>query len=190
LSLGNVGQWIDSIFVSTRNVCHPGTQSACDDNDPCTADACDPLLGCANVRFSCDDGDLCTDDLCDPVLHCIHTNNTAPCDDGSACTLTDLCAAGACVGTTAVVCHDADLCTADSCDPAVQCVSTTADLDGSGFSAGRVDGRDLAVLADAWNSCSGSPRYAAAANFDRQDACIGLTDFHLFMDAFGRNCPL
>jgi hypothetical protein len=190
LSLGNVGQWIDSIFVSSRNVCHPGTQSACDDNDPCTADACDPLLGCANVRFSCDDGDLCTDDLCDPVLHCIHTNNTAPCDDGSACTLTDLCAAGACVGTTAVVCHDADLCTADSCDPAVQCVSTTADLDGSGFSAGRVDGRDLAVLADAWNSCSGSPRYAAAANFDRQDACIGLTDFHLFMDAFGRNCPL
>ena len=48
-----------------------------------------------------------------------------------------------------------------------------------------VDGRDLAVLAGAWNSCPGNPRYAAAANLDRDGICIDLGDFHLFMDAFG-----
>jgi len=189
-SLGNVGQWIDSVLVSDRNVCYSGAQFACDDNDPCTTDACDPTLGCAHVPFTCDDGNPCTDDLCDPVLHCVHRDNTAPCDDGNDCTLTDVCSAGACVGLTAIACHDSDVCTADSCDPAVQCVSMTADLDGSGFSAGRVDGRDLAVLAKAWNTCPGDPLYAKAANLDRQNVCIGPSDFHLFMNAFGHTCPL
>ena len=189
LSLGNVGQWIDTVSVSGRSVCYSGTQSACDDSDPCTSDACDPSEGCSHVTFSCDDENPCTDDVCDGVGQCSHTNNTAPCDDRDACTLVDECAAGACVGMTAVTCHDADVCTADSCDSTLRCVSTTADFDGTGFSVGRVDGRDLSVLADAWNSCPGSPRYDPAANLDRQNACIGMPDFHLFMNAFGRDCP-
>src|SRR5882724_3107386 len=33
-----------------------------------------------------------------PGAGCLHTNNTAPCSDGNACTTGDTCAAGACVG--------------------------------------------------------------------------------------------
>jgi hypothetical protein len=54
-------------------------------------------------------------------------------------------------------------------------------------------GRDLVVLADAWNSCPGDPRYNAAANLDGvptlPDACVDTTDFHLFMTTFGSSCP-
>ena len=87
-----------------------------------------------------------------------------------------------------MVCHDADACTTEACDPAIGCAVTTANFDTVGFSAARVDGRDLAVLAGSWNSCPGDARYNAAANLDRQQPCIGPTDFHLFMSAFGRNC--
>jgi hypothetical protein len=66
-------------------------------------------------------------------------------------------------------------------------------LDTTGFSSTRVDGRDLAILAAAWNSCPGDAAYVAAANLDRgvglPGACIDLTDFHLFMIAFGNTCP-
>jgi uncharacterized repeat protein (TIGR01451 family) len=187
-SLGMLGQWIDAVSVTGRDVCRPGPQVVCDDADACTVDTCDAVLGCGHVAISCDDGNVCTDDACDPVLQCVHTQNAAPCDDHNACTLTDVCTAGACVGSTAVACHDADVCTADVCDPAIRCVSTTANFDTTGFSAGRVDGRDLTVLAAAWNSCVGSPRYNAAADLDHNGACIDDADFHYFMNAFGRDC--
>jgi len=88
----------------------------------------------------------------------------------------------------AVLCDDGHACTADLCDLARGCVNGDANLDASGFSADRVDGRDLVVLADAWNSCPGDLSYAAAANLD-QTGCVDVTDFHLFMMAFGRTCP-
>jgi len=191
-SLGKLGQWIDSVSITGRDVCEPGTQPTCEDHDACTVDSCDPLLGCGYVWISCDDGKICTDDVCDPIRQCVHTNNTAPCDDHDACTLADACAAGACVAGTAVVCHDADSCTADVCDPVIQCVSTTANFDASGFSTDRVDGRDLAIFAGAWNSCPTDPapsRYIAAADLDHQGTCINIDDFHLFMDLFGLSCP-
>jgi hypothetical protein len=93
------------------------------------------------------------------------------------------------------LCADGDACSADLCDPASGClpVHQTANLDTSGFSATRVDGRDLVVLADAWNSCPGALAYDAAANLDQgatvPASCIDLTDFHLFMLSFGWTCP-
>lgn len=187
-SLGMLGQWIDSVSITGRDVCRPGPEVACDDANACTVDACDAVLGCGHDPISCDDGNGCTDDVCDPVLQCVYTQNAAPCDDHNACTLTDVCTEGACVGSTAVACHDADVCTADVCDPAIRCVATTANFDTTGFSAGRVDGRDLTVLAGAWNSCMGSPRYNAAADLDHHGACIDESDFHFFMSAFGHDC--
>jgi uncharacterized repeat protein (TIGR01451 family) len=187
-SLGMFGQWIDAVSVSGRDVCVPGPQLACDDGTACTVDACDAVLGCGHVAVFCDDGNGCTDDTCDPESQCVHTPNTAPCDDHNACTLTDVCSASACVGSTAVACHDADACTADVCDPAIRCVATTANFDTADFSAGRVDGRDLTVLAAAWNSCVGNPRYNAAADLDHHGTCIDDADFHYFMNAFGRTC--
>ena len=50
----------------------------CDDGDPCTADACDPVMGCTET----------------PVAGCCVEN--ADCDDGNPCTL-DQCGAQGCV---------------------------------------------------------------------------------------------
>ncbi|TMA43559.1 MAG: hypothetical protein E6J81_15855, partial [Deltaproteobacteria bacterium] len=107
-----------------------GTPRVCDDHNVCTADSCQPGVGCMNVpNPPCDDGNPCTDDSCDPVRGCVQTNNTAACDDGSACTTADTCAGGSCVGGPPPDCNDGNSCTADGCDPASGCTHTTlADL--------------------------------------------------------------
>jgi hypothetical protein len=93
------------------------------------------------------------------------------------------------------LCADADVCSADVCTGTGGCAAppASANLDVTGFSILRVDGRDLVVLADAWNSCPGDLRYNAAANLDQgttpPDSCVDLSDFHLFMNSFGQTCP-
>ena len=47
--------------------------------------------------------------------NCAFANNTAPCNDGSACTTSDTCSGGSYTGT-AVNCGDSNTCTADNCD--------------------------------------------------------------------------
>ncbi len=102
-------------------VCGGGQAMACDDGDPCTVDACDPVTGCTHgAPMSCDDGNPCTDDTCGPT-GCMHTNNTAACDDQDACTTGEVCADGHCGGGTPLSCDDDDPCTNDSCDPASGC---------------------------------------------------------------------
>jgi hypothetical protein len=83
----------------------------------------------------------------------------------------------------AALCADGDVCTSDVCGGVAGCTHKTADLDGSGFSANRVDGRDLAMLAAAWTSTSGGP-----ADLD-QSGTVDMEDFHVFMNAFGWSCP-
>jgi hypothetical protein len=48
--------------------------SDCDDGDPCTTDARDPVSGeCVYTPINCDDGDPCTLDACDPATgECVH----------------------------------------------------------------------------------------------------------------------
>src|SRR5207245_62435 len=56
----------------------------------------------------------------------------APCDDGSACTQTDACEAGICVGANPVACTAADHChTAGACNPATGVCSNPAKLNGA-----------------------------------------------------------
>ncbi len=69
----------------------------------------------------CDDGNPCTDDVCDNGT-CVHTNNTAPCSDGDACTTNDACSGGACVGGPPPNCDDGNTCTNDWCNSTVGCV--------------------------------------------------------------------
>jgi hypothetical protein len=71
-------------------VCASGGPVNCDDANLCTADSCDPAIGCQYAAVSCDDGDLCSVDSCDPVEGC---------------------------GYTAVSCDDLNTCTEDACDP-------------------------------------------------------------------------
>lgn len=51
-------------------------------------------------RLNCTDNSPCTDDSCNMATGgCAHANNTAPCDDGNACTVNDVCGTGVCNGT-------------------------------------------------------------------------------------------
>ncbi len=70
----------------------------------------------------CDDGDPCTDDSCDKTKGCLHVANTAPCEDGSVCTLNDACKGGACQAGAAKSCADGNVCTDDGCDAKSGCV--------------------------------------------------------------------
>jgi hypothetical protein len=86
----------------------------------------------------------------------------------------------------------------DLCRLSTLCLRANLNVDG--FSSTRVDGLDLVVLADAWNSCPGDERYDEAVNFDLvpvgaplpedgiHGSCIGPTDFHLFMISFAETC--
>ena len=109
-------------------MCLPGAPVTCDDQSPCTVDACDPVSGCTKTPLPggvcddgnactqgdscaggfctgalvvCDDQNACTSDSCDPADGCQTQPAAAgaPCDDGNACTADDACEAGQCVGT-------------------------------------------------------------------------------------------
>ncbi|MFT7625668.1 MAG: hypothetical protein ACI9WU_004859 [Myxococcota bacterium] len=69
---------------------------ACDNSSECPAEPCVP--------------GSCVSGFCEQQA----LPEGAACDDGEACTKTDICTAGTCQGT-AFVCEDGDPCTADSC---------------------------------------------------------------------------
>ncbi len=130
------------------NVCEPAD---CDDGSGCTIDSCvltvcqhqiaadgvscGPGLFCnagkcqakACVPVDCSDDNSCTTDKCAGGV-CQHTpkqdGDGDPCDDGSACTQAEYCAAGECGGGEPVDCGDEVLCTTDGCDPVKGCVNT------------------------------------------------------------------
>ncbi len=104
---------------------------ACDDNNKCTTDSCDPNSGkCSTApAVNCDDGNQCTMDSCNPKdAQCGHEASTGSCDDGDKCTVGDTCKLGATglpqctTGTAAANCDDANPCTDDSCAPEQGCV--------------------------------------------------------------------
>ena len=98
-------------------------EGTCDDADACTLDdACNAGVCSGLTPRECDDGNPCTVDSCDPVLGCRwESNEGAPCDDGSICTLGDTCAAGVCSSGEAVKCDDGDVCTIGTCDAVEGC---------------------------------------------------------------------
>jgi cysteine-rich repeat protein len=71
----------------------------------------------------CDDEDPCTDDTCDGTDGCVHTPNTAPCEDGNACTEGDSCIDGTCESGSPVSCFDDNPCTLDTCNLSIGCVN-------------------------------------------------------------------
>ncbi len=114
---------------------------ACENDNVCDGiDACDPTTGNSCIQvvppLVCNpDGNPCTDDGCDPVLGC-NPPNTAPCDDGNACTGPDVCANRACQGEltpVAEACNlgDGNFCNGiEQCDPATgACVAVPLDCD-------------------------------------------------------------
>ena len=147
-------------------MCKPGMAKQCNDQNICTDDACDPVIGCVHTLnqapcddndlcttgdhchlgeclggedFPCEDGNVCTDDSCTAQVGCVHTPNAADCNDGNACTGQDVCKSGWCAGYQAVKCDDNKVCTDDSCDPDTGCVFTSNQAlcdDGNACTAG------------------------------------------------------
>ena len=100
-----------------------GGLNACDDGDPCTTDSCDPAKGCMSVFNSapCNDGNACTkDDICKGG---VCQGVLFPCDDGIACTVDACDAKTGCENVPSGSCDDGDACTKDTCDPKAGCVS-------------------------------------------------------------------
>ena len=192
--------------------CKPGTAvdvaTACNDQNVCTQDSCDPKAGCVyapiagacndgNVctsgeactagkcaggsNTSCDDGKPCTTDNCDPKSGaCSWTGKTGTCDDNNQCTEQDVCSNGKCAGG-AVLCDDKNPCTKDACDPAKGCVFTAADgpcNDGDGCTAGD---------ACAGGKCAGKPAAVTCndGNTCTTDSCDPKTGTCTFVAAPG-----
>jgi hypothetical protein len=129
-------------------VCTGGKTLECGDDNPCTDDSCDPVLGCrhtnntaacsdANACTSgdqcsggtchgglprdCEDGNPCTTNGCDPATGCTRVDNGNACDDGNACTTDDVCGGGLCRAGVPALCDDGNPCTSDSCNPVSGC---------------------------------------------------------------------
>ena len=137
-----------------EGVCVGGPAMACDDGNPCTADACkqgkclsapqdapcddgnactdgDSCIEgtCQSIgALDCDDDNGCTTDYCTPLGGCQHLNNANLCDDGDACTLGDQCQDGSCQGGGPPDCNDANPCTEDSCEAQSGCLHAGLDI--------------------------------------------------------------
>lgn len=80
---------------------------------------------CQSEAECFDDGWSCTAHSCD-AGSCNYPPTAEPCDDADACTQTDTCSEGACIGV-AVDCSDGNVCTFDSCDAERGCSNTVID---------------------------------------------------------------
>jgi hypothetical protein len=92
----------------------------CEDDDVCDGLLfCVPQIGCGSgPPLDCDDHVGCTADSCDPVLGCLNEVIELFCDDGNLCTGEEYCGLDSgCLPGVAIVCDDGSECTTDVCDP-------------------------------------------------------------------------
>jgi hypothetical protein len=71
---------------------------ACTLEDFCLKETVCSAGECTGKPIACEDDNLCTDDGCDPAFGCTFTPNEAPCDDANPCTAGEACADGDCSG--------------------------------------------------------------------------------------------
>ncbi|MEC9071094.1 MAG: hypothetical protein VX938_01890, partial [Myxococcota bacterium] len=101
--------------------CEPSGLSLCDAKVP-AADICNGEDDNCNDEIdenACDDDNICTQDFCQPEAEeaCIYSpNNGVICNDDDLCTLTDFCMDGVCTGNSKF-CFDDNPCTDDACLP-------------------------------------------------------------------------
>jgi cysteine-rich repeat protein len=132
----------------TNDVCngagvctHPNNTAPCDDGLFCTVnDACSGGACHGTARDCSAAGDQCHVGVCDEATdQCVaqaRPNGTS-CSDGNACTQTDTCQNGTCVGTNNVVCTASDQChVAGTCNPLSGTCSNPTAPNGSSCSDG------------------------------------------------------
>jgi hypothetical protein len=93
---------------------------SCEDGDPCTyGDICQGNV-CSSPNFVLCLSDTCIDRTCNGTATCTESfKDGVGCDDGNACTHTDVCSAGACVGQ-GISCVD-DACHFSYCNGTPSC---------------------------------------------------------------------
>ena len=93
--------------------------TVCSDGNICTqGESCNAVGLCAGgVAVTCDDQNGCTADSCDPGLGCFNVPTLGePCDDQDLCTLETYCGSdGKCAGGSPACPADGDPCTVDTC---------------------------------------------------------------------------
>jgi RHS repeat-associated protein len=141
----------------------------CNDGNACTQmDACLAGVCAGSNPVTCTPSDQChVAGSCDPSTGAcsnpIAANGT-PCNDGTACTRTDTCQAGACQGGDPVTCVATDQChTAGTCDPASGACSNPAKADGE-----TCDDGNRCTQAD---NCQAGTCKGAALNVDDGNPC-------------------
>ncbi len=143
---------------------------------PCVASAACAVGLCVAVTVACDDNNACTKDSCDPAKGCINAAVDTLCDDKNACTQNDVCVDKVCKGTASVSCDDKNSCSKDSCDPTTGCVhanlvdSTTCD---DGQKCTLADGCKNGVCTGTVNKCDDNKlcTFDLCLEFEKDDGC-------------------
>jgi uncharacterized membrane protein YgcG len=130
-----------SVGVCVHTSSPAGT--SCADSDACNgAETCDGAGHCKlGTPVACSPLDQChVAGICNPATGaCSNPAKTdgTSCNDGNACTRSDICRAGVCVGADPVVCTALDQChAAGICDPTTGACSNPAQPDGTGCDDG------------------------------------------------------
>jgi hypothetical protein len=109
--------------------------SVCTSGEICSGGVCVNPCGTCSALDQCHDVGTCnpsTGVCSNPVK-----SDGSPCNDGNACTQTDTCQTGTCVGANPVVCTAQDQChVAGTCDPAAGACSNPAAADGTACNDG------------------------------------------------------
>ncbi|MSP93106.1 MAG: hypothetical protein EXR79_15120 [Myxococcales bacterium] len=150
--------------ICAGGVCKPGAAKVCDDKNGCTDDSCDAATGTCKAApnaLPCNDGDACTvADLC--AAGACKPGKAVDCDDKNPCTTGDGCKLGACVAGVPVVCDDKNPCTNDACDKATgKCVAAP--------NAAACSDSDACTVGDVCAASACKP--GAATNCDDKSAC-------------------
>lgn len=79
--------------------------ATCSDGDACTHGEACASNGCTGGELAvCDDSNPCTADSCNPKLGCVNAFLDITCNDGQSCTTGDKCSGGFCLGQKTLSC--------------------------------------------------------------------------------------
>lgn len=184
--------------VADGTPCDDGWE--CSLGDRCVGGVCE-FLATADAGTPCLDGDPCSaTSVCDGWVNCVLATAvqcTAPfpdcqvpycsqgvgcawfpkpsstlCDDGDACTISDHCSNGACVGTSTVTCPDQPCLVSGTCSPSTGLCSYVPRADGTSC-----DDRDVCTIDDVCTAgrCGGAPKPCSPASACRQAGVCDAT---------------
>lgn len=103
-----------------QNIAQPGIYCEIDKCTFGTCQAVDDSISCqAFQSVKCDNDNPCTSQACNPLTgNCDITNLVGTsCDDSNPCTINTTCTNGLCGGGTVLSCDDSNICTDDLCTP-------------------------------------------------------------------------